>query len=133
MTLQLNQVTLPCTDFNASRDFYLTLGLTCIVSSPPHYARFECTTTSGETPATLSIEAVDAWSGSDWPLVYLETQDLDCMAAQLEAGGIKLLSRPEDKPWLWRECDLRDPSGNRIRLYQAGRNRRFPPWRIDTP
>ena len=28
---------------------------------------------------------------------------------------------------------LRDPAGNAICLYHAGENRRFPPWRVDTP
>jgi len=25
---------------------------------------------------------------------------------------------------------IEDPSGNRIRIYTAGKNRRFPPWRV---
>jgi hypothetical protein len=34
------------------------------------------------------------------------------------------------KPWLWREATLLDPSGHRLCLFQAGRYRRDPPWRL---
>jgi hypothetical protein len=40
-------------------------------------------------------------------------------------------SGPEDQSWLWREAWLRDPAGNRLYLFFAGENRRFPPWRIN--
>jgi hypothetical protein len=36
-----------------------------------------------------------------------------------------------DRPYLWREAVLRDPSGNRIKLYHAGENRLNPPWRVE--
>ena len=35
-----------------------------------------------------------------------------------------------DKSWLWREAILVDPAGNRICLYRAGENRKYPPWRV---
>lgn len=37
---------------------------------------------------------------------------------------------PRDEDYLWRRAGLTDPAGNLIFLYVAGRNRRFPPWRI---
>ena len=48
--MDLNQVTVSCTDYDRSVEFYQTLGLRLIVNSPPRYARFE--TPSG---STLSI------------------------------------------------------------------------------
>ncbi len=48
----LNQITIPCTDYDASVAFYTRLGLTQIVDAPPRYARFEISTGEG---ATLSI------------------------------------------------------------------------------
>ncbi|MCI4644748.1 MAG: VOC family protein [Hyphomonadaceae bacterium] len=128
--MQLNQVTLPCTDLEASAAFYETLGLRRIVYSPPRYARFECPTSDTLEPSTLSIELVDGWAGSDWPLVYLETADLAATAAHLEGAGLILLTTPEMQSYLWKEADIRDPAGNRIRLFEAGTARRFPPWRI---
>ncbi|MDX1509696.1 MAG: VOC family protein, partial [Woeseiaceae bacterium] len=70
-SMDLNQVTVPCTDYDASVAFYTTLGLRQIVDS-----------------------------------------------------------EPEDQRYLWREAYLSDPAGNRICIFHAGRNRRFPPWRL---
>jgi hydroxymethylpyrimidine/phosphomethylpyrimidine kinase len=41
-------------------------------------------------------------------------------------------SGPEDRSWLWRESWLRDPAGNRLCLFFAGKNRRVPPWRVSS-
>ncbi len=48
--MNLNQVTLVCTDYTASVEFYNTPGLTQIVDSPPRYARFDrlCIYNAGE-------------------------------------------------------------------------------------
>ena len=70
------------------------------------------------------------WAGADWPLTYLEVADLDALHARLTGAGIVFLTAPEMQSYLWKEADVRDPAGNRLRLYQAGDARRFPPWRI---
>jgi hydroxymethylpyrimidine/phosphomethylpyrimidine kinase len=118
--MRLNQVTVGTTDYEASVAFYRALGLEQIVGSPPRYGRFE--TPSGET---FSIEQVDQVSGHT--IVYFEVNDVDSFVA---GTGLELSSKPEDKPWLWREARLRDPCGNEICIYHAGENRRFPPWRL---
>lgn len=128
--MRLNQVTVPCAEYDESVAFYKTLGLVQIVDSPPHYARFECPDSDGGAPATFSLHHVEGWEGCDDPLVYFECDDLDAEYARLCAAGLVFISPPVDQSWLWREAYLRDPSGNRICLYQAGRNRRFPPWRV---
>lgn len=128
--MRLNQVTVPCTDYVASVAFYKTLGLIQIVDSPPRYARFECPAGDGGESATFSLHSVDGWEGCDDPLVYFEVDDLDAECARLKREGLTLMSEPVDQSWKWREAYLRDPAGNRICIYQAGANRRFPPWRI---
>ncbi|WP_300376289.1 VOC family protein [Henriciella sp.] len=128
--MRLNQVTVPCVEYEVSVAFYKTLGLIQIVDSPPRYARFECPVSDGGEPATFSLHKVDGWQGSDDPLVYFEVDDLDAEHTRLTAAGISSLSPPRDQSWQWREARLRDPAGNRLCLYQAGRKRRFPPWRI---
>jgi hydroxymethylpyrimidine/phosphomethylpyrimidine kinase len=55
---------------------------------------------------------------------------VDATAARLGAAGIHFDIMPQDRPYLWRVAETRDPHGNRIRLYQPGENRRFPPWRL---
>ncbi|HEX8645199.1 MAG TPA: VOC family protein [Allosphingosinicella sp.] len=118
--MRLNQVTVGTTDYAASLDFYLELGLKLIVAAPPRYARFE--TPSGET---FSIHEVEEVSGET--MVYFEVDDVDAFVAALR---LPVIEGPVDQSWLWREARLIDPSGNRICIYHAGDNRRFPPWRV---
>jgi hydroxymethylpyrimidine/phosphomethylpyrimidine kinase len=125
--MRLNQVTVGATEYNASVAFYKTLGLRQIVDSPPHYARFELP----DGDSTFSIHLVDGPSGQEFPLVYFETPALDADVARLKGLGVAFEHDPVDQRWGWREAYLRDPAGNRICLYQAGVNRRYPPWRID--
>ena len=128
--MRLNQVTVPCIDYAGSVAFYKVLGLIQIVDSPPRYARFECPAGDGGEPATFSLHHVEGWSGCDEPLIYFEVEDLDSEFERLRNAGLVFKSAPQDQSWNWREAYLKDPAGNRICLYQAGVNRRFPPWRI---
>jgi hydroxymethylpyrimidine/phosphomethylpyrimidine kinase len=122
--MNLNQVTLPASDYDASVAFYRQLGLTQIVDSPGRYARFEC-----PGGATLSIH-VETGKGPGDAAVCFESADLDAWVERLIAAGVEFDALPEDRRWLWREASLRDPAGNRLVLYSAGENRRFPPWRL---
>jgi hydroxymethylpyrimidine/phosphomethylpyrimidine kinase len=117
-----NQITLPMTDFDATRAFYDLLGLTRIVDAEPRYARYE-----SRGGATLSIEA--AHELDDKPLLFLECDDLDAAVARLRAAG-HVVSDPVIEPWEWREARLADPFGNALCLYEAGEIRRFPSWRL---
>ena len=123
--MDLNQVTLPCDDYDASVRFYELLGLRLIVDSPPRYARFE---TAGGT--TLSIHATDTGAAHSAVVIYFEVEDVDKTVAALQAKGLTFASLPTDQDWLWREAYLHDPFGNRICTYHAGENRRYPPWRV---
>jgi catechol 2,3-dioxygenase-like lactoylglutathione lyase family enzyme len=126
--MQLNQVTMPCTNVTGSVEFYTKLGLIQIVASD-HYARFVCP--DGNT--TLSVHVVDEVAEDAAPVVYFECDDLDLTVRNLESAGIVFDSQPEDQRWLWREARLRDPAGNEVCLYHAGENRLNPPWRIPPP
>ena len=123
--MDLNQITLPCKDYEASVAFYKLLGFRQIVDSPPRYARFE--TSSG---TTFSLHRNDLFS-TPGVVVYFEVVDVDTKVRELASLGVKFDTDPVDQNWLWREAYLHDPAGNRLCIYKAGRNRRFPPWRID--
>ena len=123
--MDLNQVTLPCTDYEVSVAFYKTLGLRQIVDSPPRYARFET-----EAGSTLSIHAAAVDSCAAATVVYFEVENLDETVASLRHKGLTFDSGPTDESWLWSEARLTDPAGNQICIFHAGENRRFPPWRI---
>ncbi len=117
-----NHATLPARDHDASARFYRLLGLKEIVRAGPRYSRFE-----SEGGATLSIETTDH---IDAPVTFLECGDLDVTVTFLKQSGIVLDSEPTDQRWGWREARLTDPAGNPLRLYTAGEQRRFPPWRL---
>ncbi len=123
--MELNQVTVPCTDYDASVGFYRKLGFTQIVDSPPRYARFEL-----PSGATLSIHRTAAARASSEIVIYFEVDDVDRTVRMLQARGIEFSEAPVDQDWLWREAYLNDPAGNRLCIYRAGENRLNPPWRI---
>lgn len=122
--MRLNQVTVTVRDIPESIAFYAWLGLEMIVKSD-HYARFLCP----EGGNTFSIHRGDALP-TDATTIYFECEALDERVRALEAAGVAFETQPFDQPWLWREAYLRDPSGNRICLYHAGKNRLDPPWRL---
>ena len=123
--MQLNQVTVAVSEVERSVRFYRALGLVPIVLSS-HYARFVCP----EGRSTFSIHRSDV-PVSSTTVVYFECDELDATVANLEAAGIVFDSPPADQQWLWREARLRDPDGNPICLFHAGRNRIDPPWKVD--
>jgi catechol 2,3-dioxygenase-like lactoylglutathione lyase family enzyme len=127
-SMRLNQVTLPALDLAASIAFYRDLGLILIVQND-HYARFECPDADGGEPATLSLH-LDPKAVAGGVSVYFEDLELDVTVERMIDKGYAFESGPDDQTWLWREAWTSDPAGNRICLYHAGENRRFPPWRL---
>ena len=124
--LRLNQVTVTGKDYKKMVDFYRKLGLKQIVdSSENQYARFEA------GGATFSIQCDPEADIGETVAIYFECDDLDERVERLARSGIPFEHGPRNKPWMWREARLRDPSGNTIFMYRAGEARRFPPWRLE--
>ena len=124
--MNLNQVTIPVSDVERAIAFYRKLGLQLIVQSLPHYARFVCE----DGGSTFSLHQVDQLPTGTAAWIYFETNRLDDLVNDLLEQGIEMEEMPNDKPWLWRECRLKDPDNNQLILYYAGENRINPPWRI---
>lgn len=122
--MNLNQVTLPVSNMQEGVSFYQQIGFTLIVDTP-HYARFECP--EGESTFSLSLEEKTIANSS---VIYFEHKALDRWVSELKAKGIEFEQEPKDMSYLWREAILHDPSGNKIKLYWAGENRKNPPWRV---
>ncbi|MDZ7643974.1 MAG: hypothetical protein U5K76_06985 [Woeseiaceae bacterium] len=98
----LNQITIACTDYAASVEFYKRLGLIRIVDAPPRYARVEPVDGAG---ATLSLHAVDnilpggtvTYFDHDPPKSWITAFE------QLSAQGFQFESAPTDQSWGWRD------------------------------
>ena len=124
--MNLNQVTIPSTDVERSKSFYQTLGLNLIVEALPRYLRFECP----EGESTLSIHLVENMVENTGTTIYFEVEEIEKVVNKLKEKGLKFNTEITDQPWLWTEADLYDPDGNRIVIFNAGNNRKNPPWRI---
>ena len=124
--MNLNQVTIPSIDVFKSSEFYKTLGLKMIVDALPRYVRFECP--QGES--TFSIHLVEKLPKGNGIVLYFENDRMDQVVEELVDNGLKFDELPNDKSWGWREARLKDLDQNQIIIFQAGDNRKNPPWRI---
>jgi uncharacterized glyoxalase superfamily protein PhnB len=52
------------------------------------------------------------------PGVHFHTDDLDASFEKLRASGAEIVQEPTDQPWGTRDCAVRDPSGNMVRIDQ---------------
>ncbi|MGO2232431.1 glyoxalase [Marinomonas sp. UCMA 3892] len=123
--MELNQITLPVKDMDDAVNFYLKLGFTQIVDTP-HYSRFSCP--EGNSTFSLSLESVEFENSS---VIYFEHEKLDELCADLSQRGFQFEQLPTEQRYLWKEAILKDPSGNKIKLYWAGENRLSPPWKVE--
>lgn len=124
--MDMNQVAVEARDFNEALAFYSKIGLRLIVSERDEYARFELP--SGSSTFSLYV--------SDQPVVgntvlYFEVDDVDQKFTELCKLGIKFESPPTDQTYRWRTAHFADPTGNKLCLFHAGNERRFPPWRLN--
>ncbi len=126
--MDLNQITLYSARIEKAVEFYKTLGFILIVDSLPRYARFECPAGN----STFSLHETTEPAENSGVVLYFECEDIDFEYGRLNKLGIGFETAPVDQTWLWREASLYDPDKNKIILYEAGENRKNPPWRLST-
>ena len=80
-----------------------------IVLSQPHGGR-----SPAEGDALLSLVT----QGSLQAAIF-RSDDLDTTFEKVQASGAEVLQEPTSQPWGARDCALRDPSGNLVRIAQA--------------
>ena len=80
-----------------------------IVLFQPHGGRSEA-----EGDALLSLVA----KGSLQAAIF-STDDLDAAFEKVRSWGAEVVQEPATQPWGARDCAVRDPSGNLIRIAQA--------------
>ncbi|MFG1948421.1 VOC family protein [Nonomuraea sp. NPDC048826] len=52
--------------------------------------------------------------------VVLATTDLDGLFERLRANSVEVIQEPAEQPYGVRDCAVRDPAGNMIRIQEAG-------------
>jgi catechol 2,3-dioxygenase-like lactoylglutathione lyase family enzyme len=125
--MNLNQVTIASLDVAKSTEFYKTLGLKLIVDALPRYVRLECP--DGES--TFSISSVDALPEGNKIKLYFEVDNLSKTVSELKEKGITFNTEITEQSWLWTDVNLKDPDGHDLIIFNAGENRKNPPWRIN--
>ena len=84
---------------------------TAIVLQPP--APPACGITEAERRMIAEMMAKGTYAG-----VNLATTDLDGVFARLQAARAEVVQAPTDQPYGVRDCAVRDPAGNLIRIQQ---------------
>jgi len=51
--------------------------------------------------------------------VHFHTDDLDATFEKVRASGADIVQEPTEQPWGTRDCAVRDPSGNLVRIDQS--------------
>ena len=51
--------------------------------------------------------------------VHFHADDLDATFERMRASGAEIVQEPTEQPWGMRDCAVRDPSSNLLRLDQA--------------
>jgi uncharacterized glyoxalase superfamily protein PhnB len=69
--------------------------------------------TDEERDMLLELMAKGSYFG-----VNLATPDLDDTFSTLEASGAEIVQEPTDQPYGVRDCAVRDPAGNMIRIQE---------------
>ena len=69
--------------------------------------------TEDERRTIIQMMAKGTYSG-----LVLATPDLDSTFEQIQAGGAEIVQEPIDQPYGVRDCAVRDPAGNLIRIQE---------------
>lgn len=135
MDLTIYQSFLPHTDPDASLAFYCDL-LGFEVRSDVEYEGLHWITVGPEgqpgTSIVLHPPAADPGVTDDerrtvaemmakgtYASINLATGDLNGTFERLQAGDAEVVQEPTEQPWGVRDCALRDPAGNLIRIFEV--------------
>jgi AraC-like DNA-binding protein/catechol 2,3-dioxygenase-like lactoylglutathione lyase family enzyme len=102
-------------DVGSGRMRWLTVGPvdqpdTSIVLTP---AITDPTISETEREVIESLMTKGSYAG-----IVLASADVDAVFAEVEAEGAEIVQEPMDQPYGLRDCALRDPAGNMIRIQQ---------------
>jgi uncharacterized glyoxalase superfamily protein PhnB len=78
-------------------------------------------TPPGADPGTTDDERrtiAEMMAKGTYASIMLATSDLDGTFERVQAGNADIVQEPTDQPWGTRDCALRDPAGNMIRIQE---------------
>lgn len=135
MDITIHQAYLPHDDPEAARAFYRDKlgfevrkeveygGLHWITVGPPgqpdtgivlHPPAADPGITDDERRTIAEMMAKGTYAG-----INLATKDLAGTFERLQAGDADVVQEPTDQPWGTRDCAVRDPAGNMIRIFEV--------------
>jgi uncharacterized glyoxalase superfamily protein PhnB len=135
MDIKIHQAYLPHDDHEASLAFYRdTLGFE--VRNDVEYEGLHWLTVGPpgqpDTAIVLHPPAADPGITDDerrvisemmakgtFASINLATSDLDETFEKVQAGDADVVQEPTDQPWGVRDCALRDPAGNMVRIFEV--------------
>ncbi|MBX9400572.1 VOC family protein [Lysobacter sp. BMK333-48F3] len=136
MNLNIHSSFLPHNDPEASLAFYRdTLGFEVRKDVGYQGLRWITVGPSGQPATSIVLYPPNATPGitdeerrviaemmakGTFAILMLATPDLDGVFARLQGGEVEVVQEPTDQPYGVRDCAVRDPAGNLIRIQAQG-------------
>ncbi|MBA2675668.1 VOC family protein [Ramlibacter sp.] len=134
MDINIHSTFLPHTDAEASLAFYRdTLGFEVRNDVGYNGMRWITVGPTGQPGTSIVLSPVGATPGitederrtisemmakGTYAMLLLATKDLEGAFARLQASGAEIVAEPTDQPYGVRDCAVRDPAGNMLRIQQ---------------
>jgi predicted enzyme related to lactoylglutathione lyase len=134
MTITIHSSFLPQTDPDASLAFYRDVlgfevrndvgynGLRWITNGPPDQpdtsiVLFPPSASPGVT-AEEKRTIAEMMAKGTYATMLLATKDLDAAFEKIQASGAEIVEEPTEQPYGVRDCAIRDPAGNLLRVQE---------------
>jgi len=133
MDISIHYTFLPHTDPEASLAFYRDLlgfevlndvgygDMRWITVAPPGSVTSLVLTSPNVDPGISDDEkrtVLELMAKGAYGALTLATDDLDALFARMQGAGVDVVQEPADQDYGVRDCALRDPSGNLLRINQ---------------
>jgi uncharacterized glyoxalase superfamily protein PhnB len=134
MDLTIHQAYLPQDDPDAALAFYRdTLGFEVRGDVDYHGLRWITVGPAGQPGTSIVLHPpgadpgitdderrtiVEMMAKGTYASINLATRDLDGTFERLQTGDADVVQEPTDQPWGIRDCAVRDPAGNLIRIQE---------------
>jgi uncharacterized glyoxalase superfamily protein PhnB len=135
MNITIYQAMLPQTDPEAALDFYRDAlgfelrndvgyeGMRWLTMGPPNQPGTSVVLyPPGADPGVTDDEKrtiAEMMAKGTFAMLNLATDDLAATFERLQASGAEIMQEPTDQPYGVRDCAVRDPAGNMIRINEV--------------